>query len=111
MLSQKWPLSPSGEPSGHTSKKPEHVTRSILNRYHRTHNLKERKFETMATEIVKSDDLTMDTSESRIGNHEGLAILSRLDALRIEIKELQKRMARSERILDSVRATKYATGT
>jgi hypothetical protein len=83
----------------------------------------------MATELVKPDDLTMDTSKSRIGNPEGIAHLSRLDSLENGIKdlqermaisekdrqervarekELQERMARSERILDSVLVVRHA---
>ncbi|KAJ6123486.1 hypothetical protein N7471_010803 [Penicillium samsonianum] len=65
----------------------------------------------MATELVRSDDLATGTSTPRISNPTALALLSRLDAAiakqgknEKEIKDLQKRMARSDRILDSVLA-------
>ncbi|KAJ5209733.1 hypothetical protein N7449_004112 [Penicillium cf. viridicatum] len=61
----------------------------------------------MATELVKSDDLTMDTSKSRIGNPEGLALLSPLDSLGNEIEDLEERMARSDRILDCILALRH----
>ncbi|OQE91148.1 hypothetical protein PENNAL_c0010G05100 [Penicillium nalgiovense] len=56
----------------------------------------------MAAELVKSDDLTTDTSKSRIGNPEGLALLSRLDSFGNQIKDIQKRMERPDRLLDFV---------
>jgi hypothetical protein len=68
----------------------------------------------MATELVRPDDLTTDTSTPRISNPKGLALLSRLDTAiakreknKKEIKDLQKRMARSDRILDSVLAQQH----
>ncbi|KAJ5406116.1 hypothetical protein N7465_007400 [Penicillium sp. CMV-2018d] len=54
----------------------------------------------MATELCKSDDLTIDTSKSRIGNPEGHALLSRLDSIANDIKDLQGRATRSERLLE-----------
>ncbi|KAJ6186437.1 hypothetical protein N7519_007738 [Penicillium mononematosum] len=68
----------------------------------------------MATELVRSDDLTTDTSTPRISNPKGLAILSRLDTAitkheknEKEIKDLQKRMARFDRIVDSILAQRH----